>query len=167
VLSILISLGSPAWICSSLALAVQFQRVVRQRIKRIRKELTTGPTAAYFKWIDSRCQAADTILQSSLQAPVRLSSREGRLSNLIASPENHEWWTVAAANITALQRKIDMVFVAQSAAAALAWVLAIVGDFSSLPGEVASANSSEWQICMGSLWLWLVSNFCGCMTPSC
>jgi hypothetical protein len=157
-LSVLISIGSPAWIFSSISLAVLYQHSVRSRLNRLRHKLSSGSSAAIFLHLADRCKAAQTVLLSFLQAPIRLSTRTGYLSSLIALPENHWWWIDADKSIKTYQRKVDLIFIAQSAAAASAWVLAIVGDFTSVPGETASANSSEWQICMGTLWLWLVSN---------
>ena len=156
-LSILISIGSPAWISSSVFLAVLYQHGVRRRFTRLHQYLVSGRTGVIFFQLAERCKAAQTILLAFLQAPVRLSTRPGYLSSLITAPENHWWWIDAARDIRLYQRRIDMIFIAQSAAAASAWVLAIIGDFSSAPGEMASPNSSEWQICMGSLWLWIVS----------
>jgi hypothetical protein len=63
----------------------------------------------------------------------------------------------AAADIKALWRRIDAIFITQTFIAALAWVLAIIADFWSVPGSASSSNSVEWQICMGTLWLWVVS----------
>ncbi|OCK74128.1 hypothetical protein K432DRAFT_447470 [Lepidopterella palustris CBS 459.81] len=153
--SILISIGNPAWIFSSITLAALFCRTIRQRFDRLRTNLVSGPSGALFFYLAERCKAAQTILQSFLQAPVRLSTRPGFLSSLILSPENHWWWIAAEADLRALQRRIDAVFISQSIVAVLAWVLAIVADFWSNPGTSASPNSSEWQICMGTFWLWL------------
>jgi hypothetical protein len=75
---------------------------------------------------------------------------------LITSLNNHWWWIAAAADVKALWRRVDAVFVVQTIVAALAWFLAIIADFWSLPGS-ASSNSAEWQICFGTLWLWVVS----------
>ncbi|RDW85315.1 hypothetical protein BP6252_02905 [Coleophoma cylindrospora] len=130
VLSLFISVGSPAWICANVGLAVLFSLHVRTS------------------------EAAKVILQAFIQAPVRLNPRPGYLSNLIICPENHQWWITAAAEIKSFWRKIDTVFIAQVFLAVLAWVLAIIADFWSLPGA-ASSSSAEWQICMGTLWLWV------------
>ena len=157
ILSILISIGSPAFISSSLFIGVLYQRAVHKRIARLRHYLVSGPSGTLFVHLADRCKAAQMILQLFLQAPVRLSTRPGWLSSLITAMENHGWWANAANDIEARQKRVDAVFIAQSVAAVAAWLLAIVGDFSSLPGQMASASSSEWQICMGSLWLWIVS----------
>jgi len=137
-------------------LAVLYRRSVRLRFDRLEKTLRTGHNVI-FEQLRLRCEAAKIILQAFVQAPVRLNTRPGVLSSLIASPANHGWWIAAAADIKALWRKIDAIFIAQSLIAALAWVLAIIADFWSLPGAASSSNSDEWQICMGTLWLWLVS----------
>jgi hypothetical protein len=74
---------------------------------------------------------------------------------LITFPENYWWWIDTAKATKALWRRVDAVFVVQTVTAALAWLFAIVADFWSLPGQ-APSDSAEWQICMGTLWLWLV-----------
>jgi hypothetical protein len=136
---------------------VLFRQAVRQRFDALRDNLVSSPSGGYFLHLAEQCKAAQTVLQSFLQAPVRLSARAGFLSSLIVLPKNDPWWIAAAADIRALQRRIDAIFISQSAVAVLAWVLAIAADFYSVPGQIASANSSEWQICMGTLWLWVVS----------
>jgi hypothetical protein len=156
-LAILIAIGSPAWITSSVALAVLYQHTVRRRLTRLRHHLVSDRSAVVLKQLAHRCKAAQTLLVSFSQAAIRLCTRPGCLSSLIAVEENHWWWIAAYKDVRPFQRKVDLIFIAQSTAAASAWILAIVGDFGSVPGQTASANSSEWQISMGTLWLWLVS----------
>jgi len=158
-LSILLSIGSPVWISSSVVLAVLYRRAVSTRFGRLEAKLISGPSGSVFLQLAKRCEAAKVILQAFIQAPVRLNPRPGFLSSLITSPENHWWWIAAAGEIKALWRRIDAVFIAQTFIAALAWLLAIIADFWSLPGLETSSGSAEWQICMGSLWLWVVSKY--------
>jgi hypothetical protein len=156
ILSIFISIGSPSWILSSVLLAVLFRRAINTRFDRLNAKLRSGKSGSIFLQLAERCKAAKIILQAFIQAPVRLNRRPGGFSSLITFPENHWWWLAAAEKIEGLWRRIDAVFIAQTFIAALAWVLAIIADFWSLPSS-ASSNSSEWQICMGTLWLWVVS----------
>ncbi|KAF8847427.1 hypothetical protein BDZ45DRAFT_754919 [Acephala macrosclerotiorum] len=151
--SIFLWIGSPAWISSSVLLAILYRRSVRTRFHRLEAKLRSPPTGTIFLHVAERCEAASTILQSFIQAPIRLSPREGVLSSLITL--NHWWWVAAAVEIEALWRRIDAIFIAQTFIAALAWVLAIISDFWSIPGLASSSNSVEWQICMGTLWLWV------------
>jgi len=157
-LSIFISIGSPVWISSSVALAILFRHAVGARFDRLHAKLVpdNGPSGTIFLHLAKRSKDAKIIVQAFPQSPVRLNQRPGLLSSLIVSPENHWWWFAAAAEIKAMWRRIDAIFIAQTFIAALAWVFAITADFWSLPGA-ASSDSSEWQICMGSLWLWVVS----------
>jgi hypothetical protein len=159
ILSIFVSIGSPAWISSSVFSAVLYRRAIRRRLARLRHYLVSGSSGTVFVHLAERCAAAQTILQAFQQAPVRLSTRPGFLSSLITALENHWWWTIAAADVTGKQRRVDAIFIAQSVTVVAAWLLAIVGDFSSVPGQSASANSSEWRTCMGTLWLWMVSSW--------
>jgi hypothetical protein len=123
----------------------------------VEAKLRSVPSGLAFLIVAETCEAAKNILQSIIQAPVRLNTRPGFLSGLITSPQNHWWWLAASNKIKALWRRIDVIFIAQTFIAALAWVFAIIADFWSLPGAASSSNSSEWQICMGTLWLWVVS----------
>ncbi|KUJ15989.1 uncharacterized protein LY89DRAFT_783227 [Mollisia scopiformis] len=155
ILSIFISVGSLAWISSSVFLAVFFRRAVSTRFNQLQAKFISGANKSIYLHLAKRCEAAKIILQAGIQASMRLNPRPGFLSSLIISPENHWWWIAAAADIKALWRRIDAVFIAQTFIAALAWLLAIITNFSGLPGSVSSSNSAEWQICMGTLWLWL------------
>jgi hypothetical protein len=135
---------------------VLFRRAVRRRFDRLHAKLVSPPSGAVLLHLARRCEAAKDIVQAFIQAPVRLSLREGYVSSLIVFQQNHWWWITAAEKINALWRRIDAMFIAQIIVAVLAWVFAIIANFWSLPGQ-ASSNSAEWQICMGTLWLWLVS----------
>ena len=182
-ISIFVSIGAPVWTCSSIGLTILFRRAIRKKFDRLRaglrKNLVSCPRGAAFleerrqrferlqtysspdlsgsEFLEERYNAAQIILQSFLQSPVRLSNRYGFLRGLVESPENHWWWIAAAGKIKAWRRRMDSPFIAQCVIAVLAWFLAIVADFWSVPGQSASPNSAEWQICMGTLWLWVVS----------
>lgn len=140
---------------SSVFLAVLFRRAVRDRFDGLKEKFRLGrflPDAH-----EERCEAAKTIVEAFVQASVRVNPQSGMLSSLIVSPQNHRWWVAAAADIKSSWRRIDAVFIIQIKIAALAWLLAIIADFWSIPGSRSSSTSAEWQICMGTLWLWVVS----------
>ena len=161
VLSILISIGSPLWICASIAHAILFRRAIHKRFEKLRIDATSTRLFIPSSTLVERYNAAETILQSFLQASVRLSTRAGFLSSMIALQQNHGWWITSAAKISAGQRRIDATFIGQNMIAIVTWLLSIVANFGSIPGAPAGtagqSNNSEWQICMGTLWLWLVS----------
>jgi hypothetical protein len=163
-LAIVLSIGSPIWVCASVAHAVRFRCAIYKRFEKLRTEASSSQFLINAGNLVERYNAAETILQSFLQAPVRLSTRPGFLSSMIALPQNHGWWITGAAKLSAGQRRIEATFVAQNAIAVVAWLLSILADFGSIPGAPGAPallpgnpNSAEWQICMGTLWLWLVS----------
>jgi hypothetical protein len=159
-LSIFLSIGSPVWVCSSLAYAVLFRRAVHKRFEHLRALSTNSPCQSAKKHLLQKYNAAETIFKSLLQAPVRLSSRPGFLSSLIALPQNLHWWVIAAAKITAGQRRVDAPYIGQNAIAALCWLLSIIANFGNTPGGLeGNPNSTEWLVFMGTVFLWLVSTF--------
>jgi len=159
-LSILFSLGSPVWICSSIAHSVLFRRAIHKRLEKLRVDAISNQSGHDVAPFIEQCDAAETILQSFLQAPIRLSTRPGFLSSLIVLPQNHGWWPTTAAKIETGHRRIDAPYIGQNMIAVITWLLSILVDFESIPGSIpGNSGSAEWQICMGTLFLWLVSNF--------
>jgi hypothetical protein len=156
ILSIFLSLGNPIWICSSIAHAVLYRRAIHTRFEKLRRDAVAKSSGNDVALFVEQCDAAEVILQSFLQAPVRLSTRPGFLSSLITLPQNHGWWLTAAEKIKSGQRKIDATYVGQNMIAIISWLLSILVDFGSIPGDVSgNTNSAEWQISMGCLFLWL------------
>lgn len=150
VLSLLISLGSPTWTCASIGVTVLFRRAIRKRFDHLRAVPVSCPIGDAFlednrvrherdgaryafaggpAYLEERYNGAQIILQGSLQAPISLSTREGFLEDLIASPRNHWWWVAASEKLTAWQRRLELTFITQSVVAVLAWLLAIIADF--------------------------------------
>jgi hypothetical protein len=82
--SIFVSIGSPAWISSSVALTILFRNAVRRKLQPLFTNCIACPSATLY--FTQKCKAAQTILQSFLQAPIRINTRPGFLAALIVFP---------------------------------------------------------------------------------
>lgn len=110
IFAIFLSIGSPALISSSVFLAVLFRHSIGRKIDKLEAKIDSGPKRSILLRLKKTCEAAKIILRAAVQAPVRLSPREGFLSSLIVLPENDWWWTTAAEQITASFRRINAAF---------------------------------------------------------
>jgi hypothetical protein len=162
ILSIFGSVGSPIWICSSIGHAVLFRRTIHRQVDSLRGYLVfqDTPCKAAREYLMQKLNAAEDIMKAFLQAPVRLSRRQGYVNSILILPQNQHWWITAAARINAKQKRIDAPYIGQNAIAVLIWIISIAVDLGKIPGnKQANANPSSpsWQVCMGTLFLWLVS----------
>ncbi|KAI9699224.1 MAG: hypothetical protein M1820_007196 [Bogoriella megaspora] len=148
ILSALVSVGSPAWICASIFIGVLYGTAIRRRMyHNYPNTRRPGPLD------DSN--ATEAILETFIQDPAPLYTQSGNLWKLCIMPESLKR-RVDAANIAIVNRaRLDMVFVSSLVAAAVVWILAIIGNFTSLLDPFGSPNSVEWQIGNGMIWLWV------------
>ncbi|KAL9094900.1 MAG: hypothetical protein Q9165_002850 [Trypethelium subeluteriae] len=147
ILSVLVSAGSPAWICSCVFLGVLYRNAVRKRMhlgrpKTRKPDLDDGPVATA------------SILEIFIHDTAPLHAWSGALWRLIVSPGNMERRERATSIAMSNRSRVELIFVFSSTAAAVMWILAIIADFSNLLDVFGSPNSAEWQICNGIIWLW-------------
>ena len=96
------------------------------------------------------------IAQSFIFAPVRINVGPQELSELVA---NERWLEGVAERLEATELQTGVQFHFPVLVASGVYILTLVTAFKLEPSAVgvrASGSSLEWQISIGTLWLWMV-----------
>ncbi|KAF2009711.1 hypothetical protein BU24DRAFT_380325 [Aaosphaeria arxii CBS 175.79] len=159
-LSLCLSVGSPALITYSLTLTILNRYSLRTRWHTLQQ--TAQSRAVHDKYTDysTRVKAIQFLLQEAQQVPLRASQERGWLSSLIVGPKNQAWWKNLQRRLMRTRRGVTFSLVAQIAAAAVAWLFTIASGFIDSRGDRVVAN----QLSSGTLWLWLIPVIWGWVT---
>ncbi|KAF2117030.1 hypothetical protein BDV96DRAFT_644465 [Lophiotrema nucula] len=159
-LSLCLSVGSPALITYSLTLTILNRYSLRTRWHALHQ--TAMSRAVHDKYSDFsvRVKAIQYLLQEAQQVPLRASQERGWLSSLIVSPKNQAWWRSLKRRLTRTRRGVTFSLVAQILAAAVAWLFTIASGFIESRGDRVVAN----QLSSGTLWVWLIPVIWGWVT---
>jgi hypothetical protein len=100
---------------------------------------------------------AEVVVRTWLQAPVQLDLEP---ATLIAFVKKHEWWATSAAILSRTEMNDNSGFYFPFILAIVVWLWTLVTAcyIDQQPGKAASGNNLEWQISIGSLFLWMVSD---------
>ena len=98
------------------------------------------------------------VIRAWLQGPVHIRSSTTELMLLIESPL---WWKTAAKSLGATEMTTDSRFAFPFTLAIVVWLWTLIAAcfLEQIPGSAASGDSLEWQISIGSLWLWMACLF--------
>ena len=105
---------------------------------------------------DKQFEHVRRIAQSFIFAPIRISIGPQELSELVS---NERWLEGVAERLEATELQTGVQFHFPVLVASGVYILTLVTAFKLEPSAVgvrASGASLEWQISIGTLWLWLV-----------
>lgn len=151
-MSLCLSVGSPALITYSLVLTILNRYSLRTRWHVLQQ--TALSRAVHDKYSDFvlRVRAIQFLLQEAQQVPLRASQERGWLSSLIVSPKNQAWWRNLKRRLMRTRRGVTFSLVAQILAAGVAWLFTVASGFIASRGDRVVAN----QLSSGTLWMWLI-----------
>lgn len=159
-LSLCLSVGSPALITFSLALTILNRYSLRTRWHSLHQNALSRAVHNKYSDFGSRIKAIQYLLQEAQQVPLRASQERGWLSSLIVGPENQAWWRNLQRRLAQSRRGVTFSLVAQILAASIAWLFTITSSFVDNRGDRAVAN----QLSSGTLWVWLIPVIWGWIT---
>ena len=140
----LISIGSPIWTGYCLLLSLCYQVHIGRRCRKM------NPAK------DKQIEHVRRIAQSFIFAPIRISIGPQELSELVT---NERWLEAVAERLEATELQTGVQFHFPVLVASGVYILTLVTAFKLDPSPVgvrASGSSLEWQISIGTLWLWMV-----------
>lgn len=152
VMSVLLALGSPAFITYGLTItlfnrfrvAIQFKELV----KNCRKH-DEDPK------IRERVEAASYLLQECQQAPMRVAKAYEWLGSLVRLDKNQRFWQQTTRDLDNTRRGVTASLVVQILFAVAAWLFTVIAAFDDLADRDTGLSISS-----SSIWLWMVPVVC-------
>ncbi|PSN75195.1 hypothetical protein BS50DRAFT_34271 [Corynespora cassiicola Philippines] len=151
-LSLCLSVGSPALITYSLTLTIMNRYSLRTPWRDLYQKAQSRAVHDRYSDLSVRIQSIQYLLQEAQQVPLRASQERGWLSSLMVSPKNRDWWKNLQKRLKRTRRGVTFSLIAQILAAAIAWLFSIATAFQDSRGDRIVAH----QLSSSSLWLWLV-----------
>jgi hypothetical protein len=151
-LSLCLSVGSPALITYSLTLTILNRYSLRTRWHSLHQTALSRAVHDKYSDFSVRVRAIQFLLQEAQQVPLRASQERGWLSSLLVGPKNQAWWRNVKRRLMRSRRGVTFSLVAQILAAAVAWLFTVASGFIDSRGDRVVAN----QLSSGTLWLWLI-----------
>ena len=154
VLSALLAIGSPMLATYSMIMTLIMKKRVRDRFSSLLDRITGAGSSTqerHRKLLVKRIRYAQTLVEESIQTPMRVCDAGGWLANLITLDENHPWWRAVSERLEESTRSITASLVFQVLFAALTWLLTVIAAKQGA-GELTSTDA----IAISSLWMWLL-----------
>ncbi|KAF2192980.1 hypothetical protein K469DRAFT_714999 [Zopfia rhizophila CBS 207.26] len=159
-LSLCLSVGSPALITYSLVITILNRYSLRTRWHTLHQSALSRAVHDKYSDFSVRVRAIQYLLQEAQQVPLRASQEKGWLSSLVVVPKNQRWWRGVQRRLRRTRRGVTFSLVAQILVAGVAWLFTVSSEFVASRGDRVVAT----QLSSGSLWLWLIPVIWGWVT---
>ena len=151
IMSALVTVGSPMLATYSMIISMLLKRRIRGKFDDLMQRADNPRIKRTCPQLSSRLKYACTVVEESLQVPMRACEGPGWLSGLVVRAESQAFWRHFHDRLLDLRRGITISLIAQMLIAIVSWLFTVL-TASVDDGQVEISEA----IAASTLWMWLL-----------